>query len=172
MNEQLSTDQLRRVLETEHGIVFFPKRPLIVPEVDSDRLAELALPGKIDLALENIDDVQRYLEGEAVGDGWGSNHGARRKWRAQLILRYGEPFLDLYYRNNQFRGNRLGLTRLSIRDLGSCMRDQQLTEAFGELGNQVSLAIRGYNGIEALEDKLVVVHFIEDRSIEALELLV
>ncbi|MBI2010548.1 MAG: hypothetical protein HYS86_05255 [Candidatus Chisholmbacteria bacterium] len=172
MSEQLSLDQLRSVLETEHNVVFFPKRQLIVPEIDESCLAELVQSGKLEVARENVVEIQRYLGGEAVGDNWGSNHDERRKWRGGLATRYGDSFLDLCYWNNQFRLGLIGLTRLSIYGLGWCMRDQGLVEEFEGIGDTVSDAIKGYKRIESLDEELFVVHFVEDRSIEALALLV
>lgn len=171
MNETISSQQFREILVIEHGLIFFPKRSLVIPDIETSQLEKFVASNNQDHAMYEIAILTRYLKGEAVGDGWGNDHDGRRVWRINLYRQFGEPFLELYYYTNQFRMNNIALARLSIMDLGRLVRDASQKEQFIHLGEEASWAMDGYNTIENLNDKLKVVHVIEDKAIEAINLL-
>ncbi len=51
------------------GLFFFPKRDLFIPTIDYDRLRQLVREDKYEHSQDLIDIIDKFLHGEAVGDG-------------------------------------------------------------------------------------------------------
>lgn len=56
--ESLSTTQMKDILKAEHGVTFFPKRQLEIPEVNDNKLISLTGEKKLDFASLSI----RFLD--------------------------------------------------------------------------------------------------------------
>ncbi|MFA6005443.1 MAG: hypothetical protein WC775_03065 [Patescibacteria group bacterium] len=168
---------LRDILTSEYGVIFFPRRLLVLPQLEAEKYLTRFKPEDADLVLSSVDDLQRFLRAQAVGDNFGKNHSARRVWRAEMYRKFGDAFLDIYYRTNQLRRGRLGLVNAGINDLAGCVRAdtyQELANALHQRGRITKELLTGtrYNDTDSLEEKLEIVHIFEDRALEALQLLV
>lgn len=169
--EEISHAQMRDILQAEHGVIFFPKRDLLIPTIDLQRLTQIVAEGKYEKSLYRTNLIYQFLDGEAAGDSWGSDHESRRAWRRKLTEQYGEAFIEVYHAHNQFRVNKISLTRISIDDLGTFVADPQISQGLGSISEELLISMRSYDRIESLDDKLAIVHLHEDKSIEALGML-
>ncbi len=182
--KDITTAQMREILESDHGVVFHPKRKLDIPSIPDSRLKDLVGAGKLEAAKLSLDLIKQYAESEAVSDQWGNRHEERRTWRSEMALEYGDPFLDVYYWNNQLRVNLSSLVRLDINDLGEYTREtgndnvaDRLEEIAVEIRKKMTgedpdtgeKAGRGYHQMD-LDEKLAFVHLLEDRIVEAFNL--
>jgi len=69
------------------------------------------------------------------------------------------------------RVNKLAPAGLSIGQLGRYVTDAQISQGLTSIAGELYQSMRGYGRIENLDDKLAIVHFYEDKSIEALGML-
>lgn len=184
--DQTPPTPLRDILTSDYGVIFFPKRPLDVPHLLEDQILSKFKPENSELVIESVNDLQEFLQSQAVGDNFGNDHEARRKWRAAMTSQFGDTFSELYQRNNQFRGNSLSLVKMGIKDLSNCARKNnniQLADALQQIWRDVSIKYNGkdpvtgekkgmgYNELVSLEDKYVIVQLFEDKALKTLSLL-
>lgn len=102
-----------------------------------------------------------------------------------MTRKYGEPFLDVCYRNNQFRVNKLGFLRVSVYELTDLVEGSQHgneARRLREIADALHIKLNGedpatkekvgpnYDELESLEDKLEVVYFFEDKILEVLRI--
>lgn len=183
--ETLTQTQMVDILKTEYEIIFPPKREFVAPTVPNDHLRILVGESGFDSAITYLDAFQDYLGYQAVGDQWGSKHEARRNWRGQMALKYGDIFLDVYYNKNQLRLNNMTFVRLSADGLSRLLRnagknaladkikgvaDKIYGKTTGEDRKTKEKVGPSYNELESLDDKLAIVHSYEDGILEILRM--
>ncbi len=177
MKENIPQYQLREILKEQYGVIFFPKRTLKIPIIDETKLKKLVGEKRLGPTKERLRTLLLFLHSEAVGDSFGSDHKSRVNWVNEMFDIYGEPFLELHQKNNQFRLNILSYPILTIVNLSYLVKNQDIKQMLldieRELGDAIngSLTGRSYNDTDSLEDKLKVVHFFEDKTIEVLGLM-
>lgn len=181
-----SQSPLKEILIQEHGIVFFDKRPLKVPVIDTNLVRAIFQPHLQTQVLKSADAITHYLNCSPTGDQWGNDHPQRVKWRFRMNDLYGELFHEIYTLNNQFSGNNMEATRLHIELLSMYSEsagkmdfyhrfkriNRELINKFAGIDPSNGTPIDDpYNSIEEISRKLNVVHYFEDKSIEALQIL-
>lgn len=174
--EIISRSDMRTILQTEYGIIYFPKRPFRIPAIDQIKLRSLVGDKSLDDAKGYITYLVHYVRGYAATDSFGSNHDKRRAWIHSMNRQYGKPFLQAYDMHNQFRGSQLGLTNLAVRQLATFVHDSQLRPRLSAIGQELVDAVIGtktgkrYNDIDSVQEKLAIVHLYEDRSLEVIRM--
>lgn len=179
MTKEYLTPTAMKDLLISKGVIFFPRRNLIIPTFSDVQLYSHFNSGHITDIRENVFEIRKFLSGQAVGDSFGKDHLSRRVWRQKMYTQFGEVFQKVYSDNNQFRGNFLGLVRLDILDFAQYASDPDQSQCFENIGHYLTQALnngllsngRIYNEIESLDEKLRIVHAFEDKAIEALQLI-
>lgn len=176
--EKLTPQRMREILTTEHGVIFFPKRKLLIPEITDFQIYMHFEWNQQEYIRGNIDEINTFLNGHAVGDRFGNDHNSRRQWRLKMYQQYGDIFKQTYYENNQFRVNNLGMMRLNIKDFGKYAAQNELKKHLFLIAQSLEDALKGsltgnkkYNDESDLNNKLTIVHYFEDKTIAALNLI-
>lgn len=169
--ERPTPAQMRDILEREYRCMFFPPKYSTIPDINTDLLATHIYPDYMQNAIEALNFFQQFLRGVPVSDSWGNDHESRRTWRAQMTLQYDEVFVGVYQRTNNFRGNRLSMVQLEIRDLGDNASDNILQQKTAVLKQHLGELTGNYHTISDPQIKLEIVRAHEDAVYEVLRSL-
>jgi len=180
MDRRLNQAGMKDFLRSEYGLVFFQKRQLKIPRLDYKLLTQKFGESNLSKIKQVESSFNEFLNGEPIGDSFGSDHLSRAKWRGQLASQLGNVFLEVYANQNQFAGRNLANVIRKPLILSELTKvDSVLTKRLKEIGQELTAAMQGenisgkkYNDMESLEEKLEIVHLFEDRIINMLNLLV
>ncbi len=180
MDGPLNLAGMKDLLKSEYKLVFFPKRQLEIPRLNYNFITQKFGVSNIDKIKYVESSFNEFLNGEPIGDNFGSDHLSRAKWRGGLASKLGKVFLEVYANQNQFAGRNLASVIRNVLILSmSTKNDGNITKYFNEIGQELTAAMQGknilgkkYNDMESLEEKLEIVHLFEDRIINMLNLLV
>ena len=75
--EEFSPFELRSILENQYGIIFFPKRQLIIPTVTAENLKGKVAARRENTTFQWVQALQDYLHMPAIGDNFGAKHSQR-----------------------------------------------------------------------------------------------
>lgn len=183
---QAELDRVKSILQSKHGVFFFPKRKAVMPVIKRDSVVVIAGEQKIDISMRAAKGIENYLTGLPIGDQFGADHNKRRQWREERRKEFGEAFGIVYEEKNQFRINIMFNAISGISLLDVLARDNKKIEAADNLKritDEWRLRISGvdsnigqrisapYNSMESYGERLKVVHFGEDKCLEALTIL-
>lgn len=178
MGQAISAERIQEVRATlvaQHGVIIFPKRDFEIPSIDKGKLKEVLGRGGGDCN-GILNGMVEYLKCDAVGDKFGIDEEARRAWRKEAEEKLGSAFWEVMVDRNQLVQARMSavvsgpytLAMLARRNHHPEIADQLILPA-GKMLHRVS-GPQLYNKLERLEDKLKVVHFVEDKSLEVLRM--
>jgi hypothetical protein len=169
--------ELLEQLGNNVGLVIYPKRQLLVPELTRETVPASFGDDSVNV-WGHIERMSKYLASFPVGDHFGSNHEERRVSRNQLFIRLREESTDIaeFYFNlvktyNQFAMNNISSIRMSLLLLDRLVNKVSVGSLVGQAAKDVSGLINDYNGVESLDEKLVVVHKTEDNLVDVLSFL-
>lgn len=189
MNKELPTqaelDRVRVILQEKHGVTFFPKRKLDIPIVNPEKVFEIVGAKNKDDAIAFLTDITTYLSCAPIGDKFGTDHRRRREWRGKMRTKFGIAFSLVYEESNQFRANIMvpGLTAIHALVLDATENKKTtLVDNLMTIDDELSFKLTGedpktgekmhkrYDEMESYDEKLDVVHFIEDKFLEVVKL--
>ena len=175
------TFELKEILQHDSRVHIFPKRELIIPCVDDLQVARQFLPQVGYSAARSAGKLRNFLGMNAIVDNFGADQDERRKWRAELVQRFGMDFYNLFRLNNQLRGDVLNSVALSaslLRDYAEESHNFALHAELEKIASQIDIALNGkpveggerigmpYKTLKSPYDKLQVVQAIEDLVIQ------
>jgi len=180
-------EKVRSVLQREEGVVFVPKRQLDVFVPDTNIVCKILGERNTESAMKYLLWISNYLtDAIPIADKFvaGSQFKERRKWLTNMTQKFGPSFRKAYPANNQFRVNAMIKPLSSIQFLQMLAKSNQNNEIglnLQRISEQLDLRVKGkneegqkvsksYNEMETLEEKLEVVHFLEDKFIEVLRM--
>ena len=175
--ESISPEIMKDILKTEHGIIFFPKRPLEIPKLSEEKILSLFGEENREHVAFYIDVLLNFLHGTPIGDEWGKNHDDRRRWCNTMFQKYGSVFTGLYEDGNQFRVNVLSVVSTSRQILSMLAEEtgsDDLVKSLAQIAKETGTELKkypDYRELESHEEKLEIVHLYEDEALKILQLL-
>jgi len=107
MDRPLNQAGMKDFLKSEYKLIFFSKRQLKIPSLNYESLIQKFGENNINKIKHVENSFNEFLNGEPIGDNFGSNHLNRAKWRGKLASQLGKVFLEVYADQNQFAGRNL-----------------------------------------------------------------
>lgn len=180
-------ERVRSVLQKEEGVVFMQKRQLDVFAPDTNIVCKIFGEQNTESAMKYLLWISDYLtDAMPIADkfGAGNQFEERRKWLANMTQKFGSSFKKAYPANNQFRVNIMVKPLSSIQFLQVLAKSNQNNEIelnLQRISEQLDLRLKGknekgkkvsksYDEMETPEEKLEVVHFLEDKFVEVLRM--
>ncbi len=169
-----------------HGLVFFEKRAFEIPKVSDARLRFLVDGGRADRERSHIEYLQEYLGMVRISAPFLFNEEARREYLKFLERTYGRYIVDIWDKNNQFRGNRSATAVMIIQSLGFSISKNghgEISNSLKEQSTQAHLAMKGslsrefglpseeYRFCPGIGGKIKIMDFIENRVSDSLNIL-
>lgn len=183
---QAKLDAAWSILQSE-GVYILPKRALAIPRPNQAKVFSTVGARKIRQAYEAFQIFDDFIRMSPIADKFNKDHHARVVWSGTISQRVGETvFKKLYEERNQLRLNVLSVPVLALVNLiGLIDRSSHLeiVQRLNEIEKQISDVFTGYHpitheydgmnyGDKELEEKLLVVQFMEDRCIDILNIFV
>lgn len=175
--EAISPTDLKAVLESEYGIIFFPKRQLVIPVVTAENLRAKVQSRRENTTLQLLHVLYKFLCMPAIGDSFGANHYQRITCYKDIRNRFGKSandFLNQYASENQFRLNKLSIVFMGFKDISERLLDPEVQNHFQTVASELYDMLTGagerkkYGDIESIQEKFLIVHTFEDKIVEAL----
>lgn len=185
---EIEIAKLRPILEkNEKMLVFYPKRDLQIPDVDTEIVKEKVGEENLATALDYISTIKKYLYGQPVGDAFGANHLERRKWRKAMVRKYGETFNDICKNSNQFRTNFMSrgiMMSYFLLELITLPEHENAYDELDSINRNILIEVQGkdpdtsepiegsiaYARIDDDKEKLRIIWILEDNHIKTLSI--